>query len=103
MIYKFLSFTDRGVGKYTVELCQPNEKENPPGNPTKNRDSLKTQHYQEIRETSHELCEAVSHLHHSYSMQLRIAIHRDAGAIVGQGGKSLEKGTCADYDVIMTS
>ena len=28
---------------------------------------------------------------------------RDAGAIVGQGGRSLEKGTCADYDVIMTS
>ena len=76
MIYKFLSFTDRGVGKYTVELCQPNEKENPPGNPTKNRDSLKTQHYQEIRET----------------LQLRIAIHRDAGAIVGQGGQKFGEG-----------
>ena len=29
--------------------------------------------------------------------------NRDAGAIVGQGGRSLEKGTSADYDVIMIS
>ena len=28
---------------------------------------------------------------------------RDAGAIVGKGGRGLEKGTCTDYDVIMTS
>ena len=29
---------------------------------------------------------------------------RDARAIVGhRGGRSLEKGTCADYDIIMTS
>ena len=28
---------------------------------------------------------------------------RDAGAIVGQGGRSSEKGTCTGYDVIMTS
>ena len=28
---------------------------------------------------------------------------RDAGAIVGQGGRSFEKGTCTDCDVIMTA
>ena len=28
---------------------------------------------------------------------------RDDGAIVGQGGSRLEKGTCTYYDVIMTS
>ena len=28
---------------------------------------------------------------------------RDAGATVGQGGGRLEKGTCTNYDVILTS
>ena len=30
-------------------------------------------------------------------------MYRDARAIVGQGGRSLEKGTCTDYDITMTS
>ena len=29
--------------------------------------------------------------------------HRDTGAVVGQGGRNLEKDTCTDYDVTMTS
>ena len=28
---------------------------------------------------------------------------RDAGATVGQGGGRLDKGTCTNYDVILTS
>jgi len=28
---------------------------------------------------------------------------RDTGTIVGQGGRSLEKSTCTDYDIIMMS
>ena len=29
--------------------------------------------------------------------------YRDAGATVGQGGGRFEKGTCTNYDVILTS
>ena len=42
-------------------------------------------------------------MHFAFDVHFVARFFRDAGAIVGHGGRSLEKGTCTNYDIIITS